>query len=141
MKFVGDATSVVGLTLGNNDNLAADEFNNDLMELAEGYKELVARESAGGELPTETHRLVTFRLEDPAASTVSVVGSFNGWSPQNHRLQRRDSKTWEITLSLAPGRYAYRFLIDQKKQVLDPTTKLTEPDGFGGQNSVVIVSR
>jgi hypothetical protein len=141
VKYVGDATSVVGFTLGSNDNLAADEFNNDLMELAEGYKELVARENAGGEAQTETHRLVTFRIEEPAASSVSLVGSFNGWSPQNHRLQKRDGKIWEITLSLAPGRYAYRFLIDQKKQVLDPSTKLTEPDGFGGQNSVVIVSR
>jgi hypothetical protein len=141
LKYVGDATSVVGFTLGNNDNLAADEFSNDLVELAEGYRELVARTSAGGAAQTETHRLVTFRLDDPAASTVAVVGSFNGWSPQDHRLQRRDDKTWEITLSLAPGRYAYRFLIDQKKQVLDPSTKLTEPDGFGGRNSVVIVSR
>ena len=141
LKFVGDATSVVGFTLGSNNNLAADEFNNDLTELAEGYRELVARESAGGQTRTETHRLVTFRLEDPAASSVAVVGSFNGWSPQNHRMQKRDSKTWEITLSLSPGRYAYRFLIDQKKQVLDPSTRLTEPDGFGGQNSVVIVSR
>lgn len=141
VKFVGDASSVVGLTLGNNDNLATDEFNNDLMELAEGYRELVARTSAGGEQRTETHRLVTFRIDEPGAKSVSVVGSFNGWSPQDHRLQRRDDRTWEITLSLAPGRYAYRFLIDQNKQVLDPSTKLTEPDGFGGQNSVVIVSR
>jgi hypothetical protein len=141
IKFVGDASSVVGFTLGDNDNLAADEFSNDLFELAEGYRELVARENAGGETPGETHRLVTFRFEEPGAKSVALVGSFNGWSPQNHRLQKRDAKTWEITLSLAPGRYAYRFLIDQKKQVLDPSTKLTEPDGFGGQNSVVIVSR
>ncbi|HEU4364019.1 MAG TPA: isoamylase early set domain-containing protein [Candidatus Krumholzibacteria bacterium] len=141
VKFVGDAKSVVGLTLGSNDNLAADEFNNDLMELAEGYRELVARADTGGEARTEAHRLVTFRIADPAAKSVAVVGSFNGWSPRDHKLQKRDDSTWEITLSLAPGRYAYRFLIDQKKQVLDPSTKLTEPDGFGGQNSVVIVSR
>jgi len=141
LKFVGDATSVVEFTLGSNDNLAADEFNNDLMVLAEGYRELVARENAGEGAQSETHRLVTFRIEEPAASSVSLVGSFNGWSPQNHKLQKRDGKTWEITLSLAPGRYAYRFLVDQKKQILDPSTKLTEPDGFGGQNSVVIVSR
>jgi hypothetical protein len=141
IKFVGEPTSVVGFTLGDNDNLAADEVNNDLMELAEGYRELVARSGTGDGAQTQTHRLVTFRLEDPGATSVSVVGSFNGWSPQNHRMQKRDDKTWEITLSLAPGRYAYRFLIDQKKQVLDPSTALTEPDGFGGRNSVVIVSR
>ncbi len=141
VKFVGDAQSLVGLTLGGDDNLATDEFNNDLMELAEGYRELVARVNAGTGPPAEAHRLVTFRLVDPGAASVALVGSFNGWSPQNHRMRKRDGKVWEITLSLAPGRYSYRFLVDQKKQVLDPSTRLTEPDGFGGQNSVVIVSR
>jgi hypothetical protein len=141
VKFAGNRTPDATFTIGNNDNLAADEFNNDLKELAEGYNELLARTGVGEGTPTETHRLVTFRLEDTAASAVSVVGSFNGWSPQVHRLQKRDGGMWEITLSLTPGRYAYRFLIDQKKQVLDPSTPLTEPDGFGGRNSVVIVSR
>ncbi|HEX5133606.1 MAG TPA: isoamylase early set domain-containing protein [Candidatus Krumholzibacteria bacterium] len=141
IKAVGGTSSQVTFALGNKDNLAADEFNNDLSELAEGYSELVARANTADGAQPETHRLVTFRLQDAGAESVAVVGSFNGWSPQNHRLQKRDKNVWEITLSLAPGRYAYRFLIDQKKQVLDPSTPLTEPDGFGGRNSVVIVSR
>jgi 1,4-alpha-glucan branching enzyme len=56
-------------------------------------------------------------------------------------LQKSAEGKWELTLSLAPGRYPYRFLIDQKKQVLDPSTGITEPDGYGGQNSVVVVKR
>ncbi len=139
LKVVGDASSVVSFSLGNKDNLATDEFNNDLKELAGGYQELLAQTQT--DQPRETHRLVTFRFEDASAASVAVIGSFNGWSPENHKLQKRGAKTWEITLSLTPGRYAYRFLVDSKKQVLDPSTPLTEPDGFGGKNSVLIVSR
>jgi hypothetical protein len=141
VKVVGDNSAKIAFALGNDDNIAADEFNNDLAELVEGYRELVARAAATEETPSEARRLVTFRYDDAAATAVSVVGSFNGWSPETHRLQRQADGLWELTMSLAPGRYPYRFLIDQKKQVLDPSTELTEPDGYGGKNSVVVVKR
>jgi 1,4-alpha-glucan branching enzyme len=48
---------------------------------------------------------------------------------------------WEITLSLTPGKYAYRFLIDSGKQVLDPASKFTESDGYGGENSIFFVEQ
>ncbi len=141
VKMVGDASATVSFALGNDDNIAADEFNNDLAELVEGYQELLARATATEEVPREARRLVTFTYDDTGANAVSVVGSFNGWSPETHRLQKTAEGHWELTLSLAPGRYAYRFLIDQKKQVLDPSTAVTEPDGYGGQNSVVVVKQ
>lgn len=141
LKVVGDSTAQIGFALGNDDNIAADEFNNDLAELVEGYQELLARANGVEETPSEARRLVTFHYEDVEANAVSVVGSFNGWSPETHRLEKHDGGAWELTLSLAPGRYPYRFLIDQKKQVLDPSTELTEPDGYGGKNSVVVVKR
>ncbi len=141
VKVVGDATATVSFGLGDDTNIAADEFDNDLAELVEGYQELLARAEANEEVPPEARRLVTFTYADPGANAVSVVGSFNGWSPETHRLQKTTEGAWELTLSLAPGRYSYRFLIDQKKQVLDPSTELTEPDGYGGKNSVVVVKR
>lgn len=141
VKVVGDAASTVSFGLGDDNNIAADEFNNDLVELVEGYQELLARAEATDDVPKEARRLVTFTYTDPNASAVSVVGSFNGWSPETHRLQKAADGAWELTLSLAPGRYSYRFLIDQKKQVLDPSTEMTEPDGYGGRNSVVVVKR
>lgn len=141
LKVVGDSSAKVAFALGNDDNIATDEFNNDLAELVEGYKELLARVNATEKTPAEARRLVTFHYEDAEAGAVSVVGSFNGWSPETHRLQKLANGSWELTMSLAPGRYSYRFLIDQKKQVLDPSTALTEPDGYGGKNSVVVVKR
>ena len=141
IKVAGPPTATVGFGLGNDDNLAADEFDNNLSELVEGYQELLARVQSTDQTPKEARRLVTFTYDDPSANAVSVVGSFNGWSPDTHRLQKTADGHWEVTLSLAPGRYSYRFLIDQKKHVLDPSTPMTEPDGYGGKNSVVVVNR
>jgi hypothetical protein len=140
IKVIGDADARVSFVLGNDDNLAADEFDNNLAELAQGYRELTARELTQGSAPSETRRLVTLRFQDPEALSVAVVGSFNGWSPATNPMQKKGD-TWELTLSLLPGKYAYRFLVDQKKQVLDPASKGTEPDGYGGKNSVLVVNK
>jgi 1,4-alpha-glucan branching enzyme len=49
--------------------------------------------------------------------------------------------TWELTLSLLPGKYSYRFLVDKNKQVLDPSASATEPAGYGGKNSIMVVKQ
>lgn len=138
IKVIGDRDSRVTFALGNDDNLAADEFDNNLAELAGGYREMTAREMATGSTPTESRRLITLRFQDTEAGAVAVVGSFNGWSPAVNPMQKKGD-VWELTLSLLPGKYSYRFLVDQKKQVLDPAATGTEPDGYGGKNSVLVV--
>jgi len=140
IKVIGDGEARVSFTMGNDDNIAADEFDNNLAELAGGYRELTAREMAMGSAPSESRRLVTLRFQDPEATSVAVVGSFNGWSPASNPM-RKQGEVWELTLSLAPGRYSYRFLVDDKKQVLDPASKAIEPDGYGGKNSVLVVNK
>jgi 1,4-alpha-glucan branching enzyme len=67
------------------------------------------------------------------------VGSFNGWSPVNSEMRVNKYGEWEINLYLAPGRYTYRFLVDDKVETVDPSSPYTEPDGYGGQNSVLYV--
>ena len=140
IKVIGDRDARVSFALGNDDNLAADEFDNNLAELAAGYSELSARELATGSAPTESRRLVTLRFQSADAGSVAVVGSFNGWSPAVNPMAKKGD-VWELTLSLLPGKYSYRFLVDQKKQVLDPSSKQTEPDGYGGKNSVLVVNQ
>jgi len=140
IKVIGDRDARVSFALGNDDNLAADEFDNNLAELAGGYRELTAREMASGSAPTESRRLVTLRFQSADAGSVAVVGSFNGWSPAVNPMSKKGD-VWELTLSLLPGKYSYRFLVDQKKQVLDPSSQGTEPDGYGGKNSVLVVKQ
>ena len=140
IKVIGDRDARVSFSLGDAENLAADEFDNNLAELAGGYTELTAREMALGASQNESRRLITLRYEDPTAATVAVVGSFNGWSPATNQMHKNGG-SWELTLSLLPGKYSYRFLVDQNKQVLDPTATGTEPDGYGGRNSVLVVNQ
>ena len=140
IKLIGDRDSRVSFALGDDDNLAADEFDNNLAELAGGYRELTAREMATGSAPTESRRLITLHFQDAEAGAVAVVGSFNGWSPAVNPMQKKGD-VWELTLSLLPGKYSYRFLVDQKKQVLDPAATGVEPDGYGGKNSVLVVKQ
>jgi hypothetical protein len=141
VKVVGDRSTRVFFKLGDDDNLASDEFNNNLWELVGNYGEFQerSRRMEVGE-SEDVQKLVTLRYTDTNAHSVSVIGSFNGWSPEHSRMRRIPDGSWEITLSLRPGKYAYRFLVNNRQQVLDPGCPIEEPDGYGGKNSVIYVT-
>jgi hypothetical protein len=122
--------------LGDEESITPTEFNNNLWELVDGYDDFYAR-SLG--LVGESQQLVTLTYHDPQAASVSVVGSFNNWSPDNAHMRRNEKGEWELNVHLAPGRYAYRFLINNSEQVLDPHAADKEPDGYGGHHSVLVV--
>jgi hypothetical protein len=139
VKLHGDENASVYFNLGDEASMAPDEFSNNLWELIDSFQRFIDY-SHSGESDEEVHRTVTLRYEDATASSVSVIGSFNGWSPEHSRMRRVANDTWEITISLAPGRYTYRLLVDNRRQILDPDAKETEADGYGGRNSVLIIS-
>ena len=139
IKVHGDENAAVYFNLGDESAMAPDEFSNNLWELIDSFQRFVDYASSGDEAG-EVHRTVTLRYVDAAASSVSVIGSFNGWSPEHTRMRRLEGDTWEITLSLTPGRYTYRLLVDNRRQILDPAASETEPDGYGGRNSVLVIS-
>jgi len=113
-------------------------MNNDLSRSIDGFEHIssegLARESKKGKL-----REVKFSLDYPEASTVSVIGTFNNWDPLANPLIKDNDGVWKTTVYLAPGRYSYKFLIDKKTKITDPSSQVLEPDGFGGFNSVLIV--
>jgi hypothetical protein len=141
IKIVGNRSTRVFFELGDDEHLASDEFNNNLWELVGNFSEFEerTRRIEAGETE-EVQKLVTLRFSDPEAHSVSVIGSFNGWSPEQSRMRRAPGGTWEITLSLRPGKYAYRFLVNNRRQILDPNCPIEEPDGYGGKNSVLYVT-
>ncbi len=58
---------------------------------------------------------VTFRYprdRAPQGRRVSVVGSFNGWDPAAHPLERTPRGDWATTVFLPPGRVVYGFWVD-----------------------------
>ncbi|NBB78087.1 MAG: hypothetical protein GVY36_01355, partial [Verrucomicrobia bacterium] len=80
----------------------------------------------------------SFTLEGRGnAGSVSVVGEFNDWNTGTNPMRRIDG-TWMDTMALAPGRYAYKFVIDGSWEP-DPANPEREPDGHGGYNSILYV--
>ena len=83
--------------------------------------------------------VVRFTLVAPGAANVSLVGDFNGWSSRGVPLRRsRDGRTWEVEVPLAPGRYAYSFVVDGQL-ARDPSAPQVRDEDLGTTNSVVMV--
>lgn len=82
---------------------------------------------------------VSFSLQAPQASTVSLAGDFNGWSGEGYQMRRVGrSGTWEIKVPLKRGKaYVYNFVIDGKVWIADPAVPAKIDDGFGGSGSLL----
>ena len=85
---------------------------------------------------------------DPMGKTlrsVHVAGSFNNWPgtivaggwPMTYSA---DDKRWKLTRAIDPGSYSYKFVLDEKDWLADPSNPRSMPDGFGGQNSLLTVT-
>ncbi|MGD8449293.1 MAG: AAA family ATPase, partial [Desulfobacterales bacterium] len=78
-----------------------------------------------------------FFCDDPNASCVKIVGSFNNWNTSEESLmERKKDGTWSKSIILAPGTYQYRFLIDDD-WVEDQNNPNQVDNSFGGKNSVI----
>jgi hypothetical protein len=54
---------------------------------------------------------VTFSLPtDEPTGDVSVVGTFNDWTPGRHPLVARRNRTRSVSITLPPGEYRFRYL-------------------------------
>ena len=85
---------------------------------------------------------VTFRLSlDREVETVFLTGWFNGWTPDDpqFRMQQDDDGVWSITVTLDPGRYEYKFVVDGRL-LADAEATEQEPDEGGGFKSLVTVT-
>jgi cyclomaltodextrinase len=79
---------------------------------------------------------VSFGLSlDRAASTVVVAGSFNGWSRDSSPMRRGADGVWTATVTIAPGTWDYKFVLDGAAWIPDPKNAESADDGQGGRNS------
>jgi glycosidase len=93
--------------------------------------------------PPDECGVTTFRYPAGAeAQQVLLSGSFNGWgsTPATAAIlaDADGDGVWEVTLTLAPGRYEYKFVVDGE-WLPDPDNPNTTPDGYGSLNSVLVV--
>ena len=68
---------------------------------------------------------------------VGVAGDFNAWEI----IDLQDTGGIHvITLELETGKYRYKLIVDGL-WMTDPANPITEPDPFGGSNSVLVVDQ
>jgi 1,4-alpha-glucan branching enzyme len=84
-------------------------------------------------------RTIYFRLEASDAGQVSVVGDFNDWNPERHRLHRNPNGVWECQVPLPAGRYAYAFVVDGVTRP-DPLCARQEATAGGESRCIIEVS-
>lgn len=87
--------------------------------------------------PTVTPEGVVFTIEAPAARQVQIAGDFNDWCPERTEMEAV-GPVWTRTLSLPPGRYRYRYVIDGEWRS-DPRNLAGEPSPYGGEDSVLVL--
>ncbi|HET7632369.1 MAG TPA: isoamylase early set domain-containing protein [Gemmatimonadaceae bacterium] len=84
---------------------------------------------------------VQFVLVAPEASTVQVVGDFNGWNARHAAFaaENRGGGVWTVTAPIPPGHHRYAFLVDDSLWVPDPTAPRVADEDFGHPNSALVV--
>lgn len=88
--------------------------------------------------PKATKRRVTFKLFAPEAQEVLLSGNFNEWAYDVLPLKKDPSGVWKTLVSLAPGTYEYRFIVDGQWRD-DPECPLRVENPFGSENCVRVV--
>lgn len=93
---------------------------------------------------------ILFQFEAPSAHRVQLAGSW----PENNWLRGRAETgsyliglmededkdgIWSLVVKLPPGRYQYKFVIDEAHWKEDPNNPQRVDDGYGGNNSLMIV--
>jgi 1,4-alpha-glucan branching enzyme len=66
-----------------------------------------------------------FRFEKPDAQTVDLMAEFNQW--KGLPMTKQPNGIWTLKVSVPPGTYGYKFLIDGKDWVFDPKILHAKP--------------
>lgn len=87
----------------------------------------------------DTVFVTRFVLIAPHASSVALVGDFNGWDTSATKLTATHAGAWTASVSLPRGRHEYAFVVDGQRWLVDPAAPLTRDDEFGVKSSVILV--
>jgi 1,4-alpha-glucan branching enzyme len=78
----------------------------------------------------------TFSMDAPTAKRVLLAGDFTRWLSNPIPLRKHPGGIWENVVSLVPGTYHYRFLVDDEWRD-DPKCTVRVQNPFGTLNDVV----
>jgi 1,4-alpha-glucan branching enzyme len=81
---------------------------------------------------------ITFKLEASEAKEAILAGDFNSWDLKKHTMKKDTKGRWTKIVTLAPGRYEYKFLVDGQWQN-DPNNDQMVANSFGTLNNILTV--
>lgn len=81
---------------------------------------------------------IEFKLQAPQAKRVNLSGTFNNWNIKGLSAKKDSNGGWYVKLNLKPGRYEYKFLVDNS-WVNDPKCNSCVSNPFGTNNCVIEV--
>ena len=86
-----------------------------------------------------SRRQTEFHLRAPKARSVKLAADFTSWEKSPMEMTRDEEGLWFASVSLLPGEYAYRFIVDGEWSD-DPLAFQSLPNPYGSVNSVRRVS-
>ena len=103
--------------------------------------EVPTGDAVAGTTPEASGVVTRFVFIAPEARSVSLTGDFVEWDADGIPLQQPQTNgVWTLDVPLEPGVYEYAFIIDGQEWRPDPLAMASADDGFGMENSVVIVA-
>ena len=84
---------------------------------------------------------VTFKYPNhEQADSAAVTGEFNNWSAEEHPMKKLKNGSFSATLFLHAGKeYHFRYVLDNRTWTNDPAADKYVSNGYGEENSVVIL--
>jgi 1,4-alpha-glucan branching enzyme len=82
---------------------------------------------------------VTFSFAGSDVESVALAGDFTGWQQAPLAFKKQKNGIWKKTVSLPPGRYEYRLLVNGQWRD-DPQCGERVPNQYGGENCICIVA-
>jgi 1,4-alpha-glucan branching enzyme len=86
----------------------------------------------------EKKKRVLMAYKAPEAQSVVITGSFCNWETNSYPMEKDGSGLWKRALSLGPGQYEYRLIVDGQ-WCNDPACSVRVPNVFGTENCILHV--
>jgi len=100
------------------------------LEVVKSMKESLRKRQTSG-----SHE-VEFSFSAPKARKVCIAGKFNDWNMTAMPMKKNADGTWKIKLTLSPGRYEYKYVVDGMWAQDMPCAE-TVPNPFGTYNCLI----
>lgn len=106
----------------------------DCIDLTPSSIEIEEASSNPGQASDSARKRVTFKYKNMQAKKVELAASFASW--QRRAMTKKEDGSWDTAVDLAPGKYLYKFVVDES-WIKDPANPKAQPDGYGGESSVL----